>query len=245
MQKKINKKILIISSDKKLNEVLTKYVSKYDFDFSVIDSGSTGIQRLRDEDDYSVVVITQLLYDIAGSKAISILKKQNVSSKFILVTNTISKADYNSFVKDGADIIHSSPLNIGKLLLDIEEGAREYQHKDVVEIPNIIESPEISMTAEFHFTIRDISETGCLIRSSFPVEVGSILILESIDISDKLSLATNTIFPMRVMNCKLSNNSKGYDLGGIFVGMQKKISVRLKQACLSAKGFKFTSTDNY
>ena len=241
MTAKINNNILLISSDNDLNELLQNYCLKFDYNLSVFDSGSKGIQAARESTVFPVIIITQLLFDITGSKAISILKKQAINSKYILVTESINHTERATFIRDGADVIHSNPLNISEILLDIQDGITSY--KDVEEKNvSVLKSPRISMVAEFHFTIRDISETGCLFRSQFPIEPGSVIILESKEISDKLSVATNTIYPIRVMNCKHTENNKGYDLGGIFVGMQQKISSRLRHACLSAKGFKFTTT---
>ncbi len=236
-----DKNILLISSDNDLNELMQTYCIKFDYNLAVYDSGSKGIQAARDSTTFKVIIVTQLLLDITGSKAISILKKQFGNSRYILITESINHVERATFIKDGADIIHSNPLNLGELLLDIQDGIANYQDIEEQNI-SVLMSPRISMTAEFHFTIRDISETGCLFRSPFPIEPGSVIILESKEISDKLSVATNTIYPVRVMNCKHTESNKGYDLGGIFVGMQQKISSRLKHACLSAKGFKFTTT---
>ena len=233
--------VLLISSDDKLNHVLSNYCAKYDYDITVTDSGSKGIQATRDRITFPVILVTQILFDITGSKAISIIKKQSSNSRFLLITSKITPAEHNTFMKDGADYIFSAPLDISEILLNIQEAINSYS-EEATAVTSVIQSPPISMRAEFHFTVRDISETGCLFRSPFPIEKGSIIILESKEISDKLSVATNTIYPVRVMNCNPAENNKGYDLGGIFVGMQKKISNRLKQACISAKGFKFTAT---
>ncbi len=241
MSKSHSHNVLLISSDDNLNEVLAGYCDKFDYKLTVTDSGSKGIQASRDTQDFAVIIITQLLFDINGSKAISIMKKQSPQSRFILLTEKLNKSDYNTFFRDGADMVYSKPLNLGELLLCIQDGITNYEGT-VAQSEDLVISPSISMPAEFHFTVRDISETGCLFRSSFPIEPGSVIILESKEISDKLSVATNTIYPVRVMNCTKTENNKGYDLGGIFVGIQRKISNRLKHACISAKGFKFTTT---
>ncbi len=240
MSKKQYNNILLISSDAKLNELVNRYAKKFKFNLTLTDSGSKGIQSARESTAYPIIIITQLLFDISGSKAISILKKQEINSTYILITPKINRAEHNTFLKDGADIIYSTPLNIGNLLLDIQHAIENYSEEDE-DLINIAESPPISMQAAFQFTIRDISETGCLFRSTFPIEKGSVLILESKEVSDKLALAINTIYPVRVMNCEQVENNKGYDLGGVFVGLQRKITSRLKHACLSTKGFKFTT----
>ncbi len=234
-------KVLLISSDDNLNDILAGYCDKFGYSLTITDSGSKGIQTARETPEFPVVIITQLLFDINGSKAISIMKKQSQSSRYILLTERLNKSDYNTFIKDGADMVYSHPLNIGELLLSIQDGIANFIGADT-QSQDLVTSPSISMPAEFHFTVRDISETGCLFRSPFPIEPGSVIILESKEISDKLSVATNTIYPVRVMNCAKTENNKGYDLGGIFVGIQRKISNRLKHACISAKGFKFTTT---
>ena len=241
MSNNLFKNVLLISSDDKLNHVLTNYCAKYDVNITVTDSGSKGIQATREGTTFPVVIVTQILFDITGSKAVSIIKKHSSNSRFILITNKITNAEHSTFMKDGADYIFSTPLDISEILLNIQDAINSYT-ESAAEQNIIMQSPPISMKAEFHFTIRDISETGCLFRSPFPIERGSIIILESKEISDKLSIATNTIYPVRVMNCNPAENNKGYDLGGIFVGMQRKITGRLKQACISAKGFKFTAT---
>ena len=240
MNKIPEKNILLITNDIDLGKALQKYTKKLGYNISFFESGASGLQHAKVIKNFHLVIVSQDLADIAGYKIISILRKQDLKCQMFLLAENISQADYNSFIKYGADAIFSFPLNFGVLLIEIDNAIKKFEPENDKNFSNV-DFPEISLPAKFHFTVRDISETGCRFHSHFCIEKNSIIILCSAEISDKLALPLDTIFPIRVMNCSLAQNGKGYELGGIFIALQEKVYTRLHQACRSAKGFKFTA----
>src|SRR5690606_20498814 len=81
----MRKKILIIDDDIDLCMLLSRYLTKHDYETETVHSGSKGIAKFK-ENSYDLVISDYRLGDMEGNAVVSAIKAVNSQAKILVIT---------------------------------------------------------------------------------------------------------------------------------------------------------------
>lgn len=228
-------RILLIDDDAESRVLLMRTLSKFGYELVCASNAPDGLGILRMNPDIVLVLLDSTLSGTSGLDTLKEIGSAPKAPPVMMMSATSSKSQVLAAIKAGAVDFILKPVNVGKLILKINTVVDKYCASSQDAIPA---AQDLALEAETHFTFQDISETGCAIRSSFPLQQNSILVLESRELTERLNLPADRTFPVRIANCVPVKTGKGYQLGAQFVGLTEDCKRQLRVACTSAKGFK-------
>ncbi len=233
-----NTKLLVADNNQDLYKALDSVLVRFGFKVVYESSDSSAMQTLRNDSEISVAVLRYELKGLNGVELTRALRKFRPEVSVFIIADSPDDIKLPPFNGIAPVSLIGEPLHLGRLILMINkctETIKEFSNE-----PTYLSG--LAIPADTYFTIKDISETGCCLRSLFYLENNSIIILESKDLSQRLKLPITTSFPIRISNCRESDSGKGYDAGAQFIGLQGSTKAKLRTACLSVKGFKVTGS---
>lgn len=230
--------ILIIDPEEELLSAITRILSRFGHKIQYASKATEAIKLLSKANKLDLIIVDNNLPDISGIELIRSLAKSYPDIPYILVANELIPTDMKEAHNIGAKKVFIKPLNLARFILEINRLAVKAieapeEEKESTQIQTGLEIP-----AEFFFTIKDISETGCCIRSHFQLSHNDIIVLEAPDLAHKLATSALTPFPVKIANCSPQPDSKVYNIGAEFIGMPEELKLKIRNACLSVKGFK-------
>lgn len=231
-------KLLVIDDDTSLRSTLVTALSRFGYDVKVAADGLSGLRILKGQPDIALVLLDGEMPGMSGMDVLKELGKWYERPPVIMMSARSQKEDVVAAIRAGAVDYIVKPLHLGNLVLKINKAVSRFR-KDTENTPT--QTADLNLEATISFSIIDISESGCAFKSSFPLAVDSILILESDDITSRLDLSPEECFPLRVANC--SKLGKGYKIGAQFIGLSSEVQQKLRMACSSPKGFKVSKTE--
>lgn len=228
-------RILLIDDDNESRILLLRTLSKFGYELLNAANGTDGLNILRMNPDIVLVLLDNTLSGMSGTDMLKEIRSLRNAPPVMMMSATSTKSQVLEAIKAGATDFILKPVNIGKLILKINAAVDKYTATVDVGLSAV---QDLALEAETFFTFQDISETGCAIRSSFPLQQNSILVLESRELTERLNLPPDRTFPVRIANCVPVKSGKGYQLGAQFVALTEDCKRQLRVACASAKGFK-------
>lgn len=232
-------RILLFDRSQDLRQALSRLVVRFNYELVHAPTSQLGLQRLHNKEDFALVVINGHMGDLSAEELLKAIRKWRTQFPAIIIaapTEAAKAVEMKSFGPTGVVL---TPVHLGHLLLKINALTTTVQKEQSIPVTM---ASSLALSAQVYFTLKDISETGCCLHSHFPMKRNHILIMESSELSSRLGLSAETSFPIRVSNCTESNGTKGFDVGAQFIGLTDKAKTRLRAACLSVKGFKFTGS---
>lgn len=228
-------RILLIDDDNESRTLLLRTLSKFGYEILYAANAADGLNILRMNPDIVLVLLDNTLSGMSGADMLKEIRAIRNAPPVMMMSATSTKSQVLEAIKAGAVDFILKPVNIGKLILKINASVDKYCEKAGGGSSMV---HDLSLEAETFFTFQDISETGCAIRSSFPLQQNSILVLESTELTERLNLPPDRTFPVRIASCVPVKTGKGYQMGAQFVGLTEDCKRQLRVACASAKGFK-------
>ncbi len=112
--------ILIIDDDKDICVVLSRFLSKNDYEVGVVHSGAEGLKELR-ERDYTLVLCDYRLPDMTGVETLQKIKLHRPHTAVIIITGYSDVKSAVETFKYGANDYVTKPLYPDELLVTIRE----------------------------------------------------------------------------------------------------------------------------
>lgn len=231
--------IMLVSKSEELRYALSRLLLRFNYELLYAPTAQLAMQLVHKQPKTALAIFHGELIDISVIDAIKALRKFRKGFPAIVIIPPEQAEKFGILKESGSTGIVTLPLNLGRLLLKINRYAQESEQSQTV--PAVTAS-HLALAAETFFTIRDISETGCCLRANFPIPLNNILVLESQELSYRLGMGENNHFPVRVVHCSPGDTSKSFDIGVQFIGLTDQTKARLRSACLSVKGFKYTNS---
>lgn len=228
--------IILIDPEESLRQALGGLLSRFDCRMVYAPAAQPAMQLLHRNPDIALAVVAYGLEGIGALETIRALRRWKQGLPVVVMAPPQDCARCEELAADGPTTVLAQPVNLGQLLLHLSRmlGAAAQEPQEPV--------LKIDLEARAFFTIVDISETGCRLRSHFPLERNHIIVLESPELARRLELPAGYTFPVRVCGCEAGEETRTYSIGAQFVGMSAELRSRLRAACLSVKGFKFTGS---
>lgn len=230
-------KILLIDPTDKLKLALSRLLTRFNYDLLYASTPQLSFPLLHQKSNIALAIISHDVSGLPPLDTVHALRRWQEDFPVILLTPNTQNPAYLKLPQPTT--ILPVPVNLGQLLLAINRMVH-ITHPQASEEPE--EWLEQTMEARVLFTVLNVSESGCCLRSHFPLKRNSILVLDSPELANKLQLPAEHSFPLRICNCVQSTGSRTYSTGAQFIGMTDDIRSRLRSACLSAKGFKFNGS---
>ncbi len=229
--------IILLDSDEDLRQALAGLLSRFQFQLLYAPALQPGLQLLRKNPDVALAIINRALPGTDGLDAAHALRAWKQELPVILLAPPVEDARYDALILSGPTAAVPQPVNLGQLLLTVSRLMVVSAEEEATE-----ESVPVSLDAKVFFTILDISDSGCCLRSHFPLRRNQIVVLESAELVKRLGLSRAYCFPVRVCSCAPNEGTRIYSIGAQFVGLNEHLRGRLHAACRSLKGFKFTGS---
>lgn len=229
-------KIIVLDNLQNLYKALNLVLKRFGYEVLFNSSETTALHILQKDEDISLVVVRNELSGLSGVELTRALRKLRPDVAVIIIADNASEVTLPPINGIAPVKLVGEPLELGPLITMIDKYTKALQ-KESIE-PTMLTG--LTLPAETFFAIKDISETGCCLRSLFDLDVNYIVILHSADLAQRLKLPADTAFPVRVSNTRPADSGKGYDSGAQFIGLQGSDKANLRAACLSVKGFKVT-----
>ena len=111
-----NKKVMVVDDNKLNLKVADKFLRSYNIDVTLVESGSSCIERLSNKEEYDLILLDHMMPDLDGIDTLKELKKKDISLPPIIVTAAnIDNELKETFVKEGFDGYLTKPLDADKL----------------------------------------------------------------------------------------------------------------------------------
>lgn len=121
-------KLLLVDDEAAYVKILSKRLTKRNFDVTLAFSGTQGIQAARKE-DFDVAVLDLKMEDMDGIEVLKIFKKMAPNMEVIMLTGHGSEQAAREGVEFGAFDYLTKPCELEDLIAKIKEAAREEKAK--------------------------------------------------------------------------------------------------------------------
>lgn len=111
----MNNKILIVEDDAVFCKLLTRFLSKNDFEVSDAQNGADALQFLKNM-DFGYAILDYRLPDMNGIDILKKIKEKTPNTKVIIISRYGDEDVANKAVQVGADAFISKPINPTELL---------------------------------------------------------------------------------------------------------------------------------
>jgi DNA-binding response OmpR family regulator len=111
----MNKKILIVEDDVVFCRLLTKFLSRNNFEVMDAQNGKDAFE-LMEMNEFKLAILDYRLPDMTGLEILEKLKSKSPSSKIILITRYGDQDIATQAIEKGADAFISKPINPTELL---------------------------------------------------------------------------------------------------------------------------------
>lgn len=111
----MNKKILIVEDDVVFCRLLTKFLSRNNFEVMDAQNGKDAFE-LMEMNEFKLAILDYRLPDMTGLEILEKLKSKSPSSKIILITRYGDQDIATQAIEKGADAFISKPINPNELL---------------------------------------------------------------------------------------------------------------------------------
>ena len=111
----MNKKILIVEDDVVFCRLLTKFLSRNNYEVMDAQNGKDAFE-LMEMNEFKLAILDYRLPDMTGLEILEKLKSKSPSSKIILITRYGDQDIANQAIEKGADAFISKPINPNELL---------------------------------------------------------------------------------------------------------------------------------
>ncbi|SNR95269.1 Response regulator receiver domain-containing protein [Belliella buryatensis] len=111
----MNKKILIVEDDVVFCRLLTKFLSRNNFEVMDAQNGRDAFE-LMEMNEFKLAILDYRLPDMTGLEILEKLKSKSPGSKIILITRYGDQDIANQAIEKGADAFISKPINPNELL---------------------------------------------------------------------------------------------------------------------------------
>jgi DNA-binding response OmpR family regulator len=111
----MNNRILIVEDDAVFCKLLTRFLSKNNFEVLDAQDGKNAL-KLVAENDFSYAILDYRLPDMNGIDILKKIKVKNEDTKVILITRYGDRGVANAAIEYGADAFISKPINPDELL---------------------------------------------------------------------------------------------------------------------------------
>ncbi|MBN2714175.1 MAG: response regulator [Planctomycetes bacterium] len=227
-------KLLVIDDDSMIRDLFARALPSFGFQAILAPDGKSGLQLLEEHPDVAVVVLDWMMPGLDGMEVLERIQARGNPPPVMMMSAKSRKEDVVSAIKQGVKDYVTKPVHLGQLVLRLNSLIE--RHREQIEKASSNAETYLGFEASSQFTIVDISHTGVCLDSSFPVDKGAILFIESPEIATRIGLPPEYNFAVRVANCKEAG--KRYRLGSTFVGMNEDTTESIRNACHSAAGFK-------
>jgi DNA-binding response OmpR family regulator len=116
----MNQKILIVEDDVVFCKLLTRFLSKNNFEVMDAQNGKDALE-LMELNDFELAILDYRLPDINGLEILKKLKDQKHASKVILITRYGDEEVADQAIVNGADAFITKPINPTDLLSVIQK----------------------------------------------------------------------------------------------------------------------------
>ncbi len=226
-------KVALIDDDARLRMLLTRMLPRFGYEAICAGDGEAGLELLRRNSDVVLVLLDWVLPKLDGIEILREMKLWADAPPVLMISSKTQKEDVLAAIKAGAVDYCVKPVEIGRLVLKINSIIERFREQTEERAKRV---PDLAVEGELFFSIMDVSETGISFRAPFPLRRDAIVVLESADLVERLSLQEKRSFPVRVANC--TQLKKGYRVGAEFIGLTEDVKKQLRLASQSAKGFK-------
>lgn len=233
--------ILLIDPQQSLRQALTRLLTRFEYELVYAASPQLAFKVLHKKPDIALALVSHDVTGLSAAETVKALRRWKESCPAIFLAPPGREEEFRELHASGPTAVATLPLDLAQLLLVIN---RLLQQDPVQpQYPGETVFPLVAaLDAKVFFTVTDISETGCHLRSHIPFERNSILVLQSPELANRLNLPAEYNFPMRVCGCVRTAGTHSHSVSAQFVGMSAEARTRLRSACLSAKGFKFNGS---
>ncbi len=111
----MSQKILIVEDDIVFCKLLTRFLSKNNFEVMDAQNGKDALE-LMEMNHFEFAILDYRLPDMTGIEILSKLKSKNIDSKIILITRYGDQDVADRAIQEGADAFVSKPINPDELL---------------------------------------------------------------------------------------------------------------------------------
>jgi len=131
----MNKKILVIDDDQKLNELLKEYLAKFGFEVETVDHPHKGLAKLKHQQP-DLIILDVMLPDMEGFEVCKEIRK-NYSTPIIMLTARGEVTDRIVGLELGADDYLPKPFEPRELVARIQTVLRRGESKAMPETKRI------------------------------------------------------------------------------------------------------------
>lgn len=217
-------KILVVDDDLSIRDLLVAVLTRDGYEAIAAPDGAAALTMLAENPDVVLIVLDWMLPVLDGIGVLAELQEQEDPPPVLMLTAKTSRNDVMQALEAGAKDYVVKPLQKSQLLFKIQNILQ--QDREGAKARAARRKP-IHIAAHAPLTIADISETGVLLESPFPVEKGSIIFLVSESMALRLDVPRTHRFSVRVANVEGKGNK--YKLGCEFVGMTPGVTKKIRQ----------------
>jgi diguanylate cyclase (GGDEF)-like protein len=121
-----NVKILIVDDDPAVLELLAKYISRFQLDYSTAGNGEDAIRKLK-EDSFTIVLTDIMMPKMNGMELLEHVKHNYPDINVIIVTGYSKDFTFTDVIKAGASDFIAKPFNADELEAKLKRVIREQE----------------------------------------------------------------------------------------------------------------------
>lgn len=223
-------KILLVDDDPELAELLGGYLDKEGFSLDVSYDGESGLEKVRDDSSYSLVILDVMLPDMSGFNVLSRLRA-DCNLPVIMLTGRGEEIDRVVGLEMGADDYIAKPFPLRELLARMRAVLRRYEFTPTVEAGTAVAKEDIilgDMVINRGARVVSIADEPVHLTSTefglieiLAVNLGSVV--EREDLMEQ-ALGRGTDFDDYVLNVHMNN-------------LRKKLGTRVSIKTIRGRGY--------
>lgn len=222
-------KLLVIDDDTSIRKMVAMVLVKSGFHSLEAPSGKEGLRLLDENPDIALVVLDWMMPEMDGIEVLGQIQNRTSPPPVLMLTSKSSKEDVITALSAGAKDYLVKPVTRARLLAKVNS-VIEHEPTAVI-TQRKAQRKALHLAATSSLPVIEITEKGCLLESSFALEPGAIIFLESQDIVRRLELPWDFRLSLRVTDCE--GRGTHNKIHAEFIGLTVPIIEKIKQACNS------------
>lgn len=218
-------KVLAIDDDEDIRVFMKRFLKASGFTPLLADRGEEGLRLLAEHTDVAVILLDWMMPGMSGIDVLKELGKIPDAPPTLMLTARSATDDAEEAIHAGAVDYLTKPIGRDNLLFKLNNIlARD---RDRARNTAARRKP-INSQARVSFRVLELTESSCRLESTFPIEPGAVLFLQSPELSHRLDVARETRLSFRVTASEGEGNR--YRLSGELVGLSPQLTARLREA---------------
>lgn len=218
--------ILVIDDDRDVRTFLERFLRINGFQVLLAEGGEEGLMHLTQHPEVELLILDLMMPGMSGYEVMEQLAQQEQNTPVMIISAKSEQDEVRKAIELGAVDYLFKPFNKDYLLFklnNILERQRDRARQAAAR------RKSVHLQAATSLMIRRITTQGITFESTFPVDVGAVVVISSTEINQRADLPRDYRFSCRVTASGGGGNK--YRTDADYISLSPEVERRIKAIC--------------